>query len=51
MLYMPAKVLLFSKAKEKALSGAFFGLALLVMAGWVYFLSSIFVSFAIWCLS
>jgi hypothetical protein len=49
MLYQPEKLSPLSKIKEKAFSGAFFGLALLAMAGWVYLLSSIFLKFVVWC--
>jgi hypothetical protein len=42
MLYSPEKIPVLAKAKEKAPSAAFFGLALLAMAGWIYLLSTIF---------
>ena len=51
MLYRPEKVSLLSRAKEKAFTGAYFGLALLVMAGWVYLLGSLLWNFALWCFS
>ena len=49
MLYRPEKEPLLPKLKETAFSGAFFVLALLAMAGWAYFLGSIFLKFVIWC--
>ena len=51
MLLQPEKVSLLARMRERGLSGAFLGLALLAMAGWVYLLSSIFLKFALWCLS
>ena len=45
MLYKPEKEPWLPKVREKALSAAFFGLALLAMAGWAYFLGSIFLKF------
>jgi hypothetical protein len=51
MLYTPEKIPLLSKAKERAFSGAFLVVALLAMAGWVYLLSSIFLTFLLWCFS
>jgi len=49
MLYKPEKEPLLPRVKEKAFSGAFFALALLAMAGWAYFLGSIFLKFVVWC--
>jgi hypothetical protein len=49
MLYRPEKLPSFSKIRERAFSGAFFGVALLAMAGWMYLLSSIFLRFVVWC--
>jgi len=51
MLYKPDKLALLSKVRERALSGAFVGLALLAMAGWIYFLSSIFLQLVLWLFS
>jgi hypothetical protein len=51
MLLQPEKVSLLARMRERGLSGAFLGLALLAMAGWVYLLSSIFLKFVLWCLS
>lgn len=51
MLYRPEKNSLLSKAKETAFTGAYFGLALVAMAGWIYFLGSMVWRFALWCLS
>jgi len=42
MLFSPEKIPVLAKAKEKAPSAAFFGLALAAMAGWIYLLSTIF---------
>jgi hypothetical protein len=51
MLYTPEKMPVLAKAKDKAPSAAFFGLALLAMAGWMYLLSAIFLKFVLWCIS
>jgi len=51
MLSQPQKASLLARVKERGYSGAFLGLALLAMAGWVYLLSSIFLKFLLWCLS
>jgi hypothetical protein len=51
MLYSPEKIPVLAKAKEKAPSAAFFGLALLAMAGWMYLLGTIFLKFVLWCIS
>ena len=42
MLYLPEKVSLLARVKEQGFSGAFLGLVLVAMAGWVYLLGSIF---------
>ena len=34
----------FSKLKERAFQGAFLGVALLAMAGWVYFITLMFLN-------
>ena len=49
MLYPPEKVPLLSKVRETAFSLAFFVVALLAMAGWVYWLSSIVLKIMLWC--
>ncbi len=51
MLYRPEKIPLLAALKEKSLSGIFVGLAVLAMAGWVYLLSSMFLTFVLWCFS
>jgi hypothetical protein len=51
MLLQPEKTPLLTKWKERGYSGAFLGLALLAMAGWVYLLSSMFLKFVLWCMS
>ena len=51
MLYHPEKVSLLSKVREAAFSLAFFTAALLAMAGWVYWLSSIVWKMVLWCFS
>lgn len=50
-LYKQERVLLLSKVKELAFFGLFLLTALLAMAGWVYFLSSIIVRSMLWCFS
>lgn len=40
----------FSKLRERAFEGAFFGVALLAMAGWVYFITLLLSRFFLWCL-
>jgi hypothetical protein len=42
MLYLPEKVSLLARVKERGFSGAFLGLVLVTMAGWVYLLGLIF---------
>lgn len=42
MLYLPEKLSLLARMKERGLSGAFVGLVLVAMAGWVYLVGSIF---------
>jgi len=37
--------------KEKSLSGAFVGLILLAMTGWIYLLSTMFLKFTLWFFS
>lgn len=39
----------FSKLKERAFQGAFLGVSLLAMAGWVYFIGLMFLKFVFWC--
>jgi len=51
MLYRPEKISMLAKVKERGFSGAFLGLALLAMVGWIYLLSTIFFKFVLWCLS
>jgi hypothetical protein len=51
MLSQPEKVSLVARIKEQSFSGAFLALALLVMAGWVYLLGSMFVKFVLWLFS
>ena len=40
-----------TKIKERAFEGAFFSVALIAMAGWVYFISLLLVRFVLWFLS
>jgi hypothetical protein len=49
MLHRPEKFLSLSVLREKALSAAFLGIALLAMTGWAYLLSSILLKFVLWC--
>ena len=49
MVLPPEKVPLLSKVREMAFSLAFFVVALLAMAGWVYWLSSIVLKMMLWC--
>jgi hypothetical protein len=51
MLFRPEKVPMLLKAKEKAFTGAFVGLALLVSGGWIYLLVSMLWRFVDWCFS
>jgi hypothetical protein len=51
MVCRPEKMALFGRAKEKALSRALVGLALLAMAAWIYLLSRVFLKFVLWCMS
>jgi len=50
MLYRTEKISWLPKMREMAFFGAFFGLSLLTMAGWMYLLGSIFVRFVLWCI-
>ena len=51
MFYRPERTSVLAKVKERGFSGAFLGLALLAMLGWVYLLSTIFFKFVLWCFS
>jgi hypothetical protein len=51
MLYPPEKTPLLATLREKGLSGAFVGLTVLAMAGWLYLLSSMFLKFVLWYFS
>ena len=51
MFYQPEKVSLLARFKERSFSGAFVGLTLLAMVGWVYLLSSMFLKFVLWYFS
>lgn len=42
---------LLARLKERSVSGAFVGLTLLAMAGWIYLLSSMFLKFMLWWFS
>ena len=48
---LPEKVSLLARVKERDFSGAFLGLVLVTMAGWVYLLGSIFLKCVFWCFS
>ena len=45
------KTSLLARFKEKSVSGAFVGLTVLAMAGWIYLLSSMFLKFMLWWFS
>ena len=49
MLYLPEKLSLLARVKERGFSGAFLGLVLVAMAGRVYLLGSIFLECVFWC--
>ena len=51
MVSTPEKTPLLVKFRENGLSGAFIGLVLLAMAGWVYLLGTMFLKFMLWCFS
>ena len=51
MLYRSEKISVLAKIKERGFSGAFLGLALLAMVGWIYLLSTIFLKVVLWCFS
>ena len=51
MLFPQEKVSLLAKVREKAFFLAFFATALLAMAGWMYWLSSIVLKIVLWCFS
>jgi hypothetical protein len=51
MLPQPEKVSLLAKVREKAFFLTFFATALLAMAGWIYWLSSIVLKIVLWCFS
>ena len=51
MVSTPEKTPLLVKFRENGFSGAFIGLALLAMAGWVYLLGTMFLKFMLWCFS
>jgi hypothetical protein len=50
MLYRIEKISWLPRIRELAFFGAFSGLALLAMAGWMYLMGSIFLRFALWCI-
>jgi hypothetical protein len=49
MLYAPEKFPLLSKVRERSFPVVFFGLALVAMAGWVYWLSLLVLKIVLWC--
>lgn len=51
MLYRAEHIPVLARAKDMALPITFFGLVLLMMAGWIYLLSSIALKFALWFFS
>jgi hypothetical protein len=51
MLQQSEKISLVVRAREKFFTAALVGLTLLAMAGWVYFLGSIFLRLVLWFLS
>ena len=51
MHYRPERISVLAKVKERGFSGAFLGLALLAMVGWIYLLSNILFKFVLWCFS
>ncbi|MBR1171023.1 hypothetical protein [Bradyrhizobium liaoningense] len=50
MLQKAWAVLPLTKIRERALEGAFFGVALIAMAGWIYFISLLLVRVVVWFL-
>ena len=51
MVSTPEKIPLLVKFRENGLSGAFVGLVLLAIVGWVYLLGTLFLKFMLWCFS
>jgi len=51
MLSRPERISVLAKVRERGFSGAFLGLVLLAMVGWIYLLSTIFFKFVLWCFS
>ncbi|MCK1384496.1 hypothetical protein [Bradyrhizobium sp. 21] len=48
MLQKARAALPLSKIRERALEGAFFSVALIAMAGWVYFITLLLVRLFLW---
>jgi hypothetical protein len=48
MLFAPEKIPLLSRLREQTFPVIFFGFALVAMAGWVYWLSSIVLKMVLW---
>jgi hypothetical protein len=48
MLVAPEKIPLLSRLREQTFPMVFFGLALVAMVGWVYWLSSIVLKVVLW---
>jgi hypothetical protein len=49
MLQKALAALPFSKIRDRAFEGAFFSVALIAMAGWVYFITLMLVRLFLWC--
>ncbi|MET4023028.1 hypothetical protein [Bradyrhizobium sp. S3.2.12] len=51
MLQKARAALPFSKIRERAFEGAFLSVALIAMAGWIYFITLLLVRLVLWFLS
>jgi len=51
MLQKAWAALPFTRIRERAFEGAFFSVALIAMAGWVYFITLLLVRLVLWFLS
>ncbi len=48
MLFAPDKIPLLSRLREQTFPVVFFGLALVAMVGWIYWLGSIVLKIVLW---
>nr|WP_162859466.1 hypothetical protein [Bradyrhizobium symbiodeficiens] len=48
MLHKARAALPFTKIRERAVEGAFFSIALIAMAGWMYFITVLLVRLFLW---